>query len=392
VRRFIGGRLRPLACWACAAGLLAAASACREAISETGPVARGAQPDDPGASGRLDHPVARAVADPRRGELMIELPPRDVPGGGEHHHEAMVQTPLAVIIVPASGAVHGMRVEIVDQLGRQLPSAMLHHLNLLDLDHRELFLPVQLHVLAASKETGTPSIPGRLFGLPLERGQRLVAYAMLHNPTATAHPAVRVRLVLFYTPERRWWRPWPLFHAYPWSMDVMFPFGHPPGGIKAFDLPPGRSERSWEGRPAIAGKILAMGGHTHDHAVSLELTDVTTGEVIWRVTPHKDDAGRVTGIPVRRFYRWNRVGLPITPDHTYRVTVVYDNPTGRHLTDGGMGVVGGLFIPDRGQGWPAADTTDVVYRQDLHNTYGGEVGLTIQRNPLPGETLLRASP
>jgi hypothetical protein len=114
--------------------------------------------------------------------------------------------------------------------------------------------------------------------------------------------------------------------------------------------------------------------------------------VIWRVTPHKDDAGRVTGIPVRRFYRWNRLGLPVTPEHTYRVTVVYDNPTGRHMTDGGMGVVGGLFIPDRGQGWPVADTTDVVYRQDLHNTYGGEVGMMIQRHPEGGKRLFHASP
>jgi hypothetical protein len=284
-----------------------------------------------------------------------------------------------VIVVPASGSIHGFHVEIVDADGRRLPNTMLHHLNVCDLEHRELFLPIELHVLAASKETGSPSIPGHVFGLPLQRGQRLVTYAMLHNTTPIAHPGVRVRLVLSYMPERQFWRPWPLFRGYPWVMDVMFPFGHPPGGIKAFDLPPGRSVRSWEARPAIPGKIVGVGGHAHDYAVRLELTDATTGEVIWRVAPNTDGAGHVTSIPFGRFYRWNRLGVHITPEHTYRVTVVYENPTGRVLHDGGMGVVAGLFIPDRGHAWPPADTTDATYRQDLNNTYGGDVGMTIQR-------------
>jgi hypothetical protein len=151
-------------------------------------------------------------------------------------------------------------------------------------------------------------------------------------------------------------------------MDVQFPLGRRPGGSKAFDLPPGRTERHWESSPAVPGTILGMGGHLHDHGVSLEVKDVTTGEILWHVEPVKDARDQVTSIPLVLFYRWYRLGIRITPDHTYRLTAVYENPTGRMLRDGGMGAVAGLFVPDRGATWPAVDPADSVYRADLDDT------------------------
>src|SRR2546422_6505746 len=41
---------------------------------------------------------------------------------------------------------------VVDLAGRRLPQAMLHHFNLSDPERRELFLPIGLHIMAASKE------------------------------------------------------------------------------------------------------------------------------------------------------------------------------------------------------------------------------------------------
>src|SRR3989442_477469 len=79
-----------------------------------------------------------------------------------------------------------------------------------------------------------------LFGVPLKRGEHVVASAMVENLTATAYPRARVRLVMSFTPAGR---PWPLFSASPWQMDVAFPVGD-----KSFALPPGRSSRSYEGR------------------------------------------------------------------------------------------------------------------------------------------------
>ncbi len=309
-------------------------------------------------------PPAAVLVDVAAHRLVIELPPVDVPAahGGV---EAMVGLPLCKVLVPVDASLHSAQVEVLDVEGRLLPQKMLHHFNLSDPDHRELFLPIGLHLLAASRETPKITVPRLLFGLPLTRGQRLIAGAMLANSSAVAYHAVRVRLVLRYV---RGGLPWPLYRTYPWAIDVQYPLGRPPTGSKAFDLAPGRTERFWEGSPAISGTILGLGGHLHDYGVSLELKDMTTGKVLWHGAPETDGAGRVITFPLARFYNWRRLGVHVTPEHRYRLTAVYENPTGRPIRDGGMGAVAGLFVPDRGATWPAVDPTDTLYQQDQEAT------------------------
>lgn len=299
----------------------------------------------------------RISADPKRGELVIELPPVDLPAGAAHH--AISQPPVTTGELPVDGAVYGLRAEAVDASGRILPSELIHHFNLIDPDHRELFLPIARRMAAAGPETGEPKVPWLLFGLPFHRGEHVIASAMLHNPTATAYQGVRTRLILYYTPASR---PWPIWEAYPWQLDVAFPVGD-----KAFDLPPGRSERAYEGSPAVPGTIVVIGGHLHEFGVTIEMTDVTTGELIWRGAPVRDSAQRFLTIPIGKLYSWNRLGAHIVPEHRYRVTAVYENPTGQVIPGGGMGVVGGLFLPDKGVRWPGANVHDPLYQADLRH-------------------------
>src|SRR5205823_1468512 len=82
-----------------------------------------------------------------------------------------------------------------------------------------LCLPIGLHLLAASKETPAITVPRLLFGLPLARGQRLIAGAMLANTSDVAYRRVHVRLVLHYVPGGL---PWPLYRTYPWAIDVQY--------------------------------------------------------------------------------------------------------------------------------------------------------------------------
>ena len=86
--------------------------------------------------------------------------------------------------------------------------------------------------------------------------------------------------------------------------------------------------------------------------------------MLWRGQPITDGP-RVVTFPLARFYNWHRLGLRIVPTHRYRLSAVYENPTGRVIRDGGMGAVAGLFVPDHGTVWPAVDTSDVFYQQDL---------------------------
>jgi len=305
------------------------------------------------------------------GELQIEFPPIDVPGRHEGHdaHGGMVRLPVHRVDVPVSGSFHRFQVEVLDSAGHTLPPDRLHHLILFDPDHRELFAPLVQRVLGAGKETGAVSLPKMLFGMPLRRGQRLILSGMLTNPDSAPLRSARLRLVLGYVAAGN---PWPLRQVYPMTLDVAWPLGGE-GGSKAFDLPPGRLTRSWEGSPAIAGTIIAVGGHVHDHAVSLELRDLTRDEVLWEGEPITDSTGHVVGMERGLFFRWHRLGIHVVPDHRYRITAVYDNPTGATIRDGGMASVSGLFVPD--VPWPRLDPTDTLYLRDLHNVLRNMEGL-----------------
>jgi hypothetical protein len=313
-------------------------------------------------------PPATTQVDQVEGLLTIELPLVEIPGNG------MLRTPVHRAEVPFDVSLHGFRVEVVSESGVVLPQDRLHHFNLTDPDRRELFAPLPLHIMAASKETPpSPSVPSLLIGMPLPAGRRYIAYAMLANPEDHA-VKLRARLVFNYI---RPGRVFPLIRAYPWVMDVMFPLGGE-GGRKDFDLPPGRSSRSWESSPAVPGTIIGLGGHLHDLATAIELRDVTSGEIVWRQEPVRDENGKILSLPTEKLYRWYRLGIHIEPSHVYRVTVFYDNPTGEMIPYGGMGAVAGLFRPDAGVRWPGVDRDDPVYRvyvdNILRNMQGLEMG------------------
>lgn len=309
-------------------------------------------------------PLAKTELRLDRDELIIALPAIEVPARG------MVRVPVHRARIPEELRASGFRVEVRDEAGRLLPADRLHHFNLTDPDRRELFTGLPLHTMAASKETGAPAVPSLLLGMPLAPGDRYLASSMLANPEARA---IRMQVQLVLIARRPGWL-FPLFDVYPWVMDVKFPNGGE-GGRKDFDLPPGKSSHRWESRPALPGTIIGMGGHVHDYATALEFTDVTTGEVLWRGVPERDADGKVTRLEPVRFYRWNRLGIRIEPTHRYRVTVHYDNPTGRVLRYGGMGAVAGLFRPDRGYQWPQVDPTDPVYLIDIDNLLRNMAGM-----------------
>lgn len=309
----------------------------------------------------LTLPSAQLTVHPERREMVLELAAVDLPAGGGHegHHGAMGLPPVALAEMPFDAAIHAFRAEIVDGDGRPLPTELLHHFNVVDPDHRELFLPISQRLLAAGKETGEMRLPWLLFGSTLPRGTRMVANAMLHNPTGTDHRGVRARLVIEYVPGGR---PWPVFQGYPFQLDVLFPWGD-----KSFDLPPGPSSRSFEASPALPGVVVGLGGHLHEYATRIAFENVTTGEVIWQAEPLLDSAGMVVAVPVGRLYGWTRLGARLEPAQRYRVTVHYRNPTADTIRAGGMGVIGGLFVPDDASRWPVADTTDALYQNDLRH-------------------------
>lgn len=297
----------------------------------------------------------RATVDSSASMLTLEVGPiRLGPAGAD----AMAVTPPRALALPIDGWLRGVSVDVVDGMGRLLPRALLHHMNLIAPERRDLFSPIMLRVGAAGPETAPIELP-RMLGYRVRRGDSLLVTAMLENPGAAALNDVRVRVRLAYTRADAWLAPVGVFPLY---MDVM-----PPAGVHAYDLPVGRSERSWEGRPAMRGRILALGGHLHRYGVELRFADVTANELLWAAVPVRDPSGEVRSIPSESFL--GRLGIPIRPDHTYRLTAVYENPTGRVIPDGAMGALGGVFQPAPGATWPAVSRADSQYRLDLRVTY-----------------------
>src|SRR5258708_12719098 len=111
---------------------------------------------------------------------------------------------------------------------------------------------------------------------------------------------------------------------YPFYMDVM-----PPAGSHSFDLPEGRSERFWEGSPAIGGRILGISGHMHKYGVALRLEDRTNGSVIWEGKPGLDEKGEVMAVPIKPFGETFDLGLQ--HNHPYPLTQLSSNTTATHI-------------------------------------------------------------
>jgi hypothetical protein len=126
------------------------------------------------------------------------------------------------------------------------------------------------------------------------------------------------------------------------------------------------SEHSQEWRPAIGGRVLALGGHLHDGGVSVRLEDVARGELLWTGQAEYDASGALTGVSRSVFAR----GFRMDPEREYRITATYDNPSDVAIP-GAMGHVAGLFLPDDIEDMPPADRLHPAYLADLYGKIGG---------------------
>ncbi len=305
--------------------------------------------------------VATRIEDqPDRKQLAILIGPVDLPAmdmshGNHDDISMMVLPPVATVTIPKDVYLHGFDFDVVDAEGKVVPRQVVHHLNLIDPGHRELFLPISQRVGAIGGETGAQdlgTVAKYIVGMPLKQGQQVVVSLMLHNPTGKDIKGATVRYYWKYLPGGR---PWPLLGLQPFQMDVSFP-----AGDKSFDIPPGESSKSWEGKPSVPGRVMVIGGHLHELATSLRFEDVTNNRLIWEGKPHTDEEGNVNHLAIGYLYK--TFGAKVQPENTYRVSVTYVNPTADTLKGGGMGVVAGVFLP--GDEWPATNLSDSLYVLD----------------------------
>lgn len=292
----------------------------------------------------------RTVHDAGERVVRVQAGPFDLPAA---HEAGALQVVRGTAALPASGWFHGFRVRVLDGNGAELPSSLIHHVNLLLPGRRDLFTPGLYRLAAAGTETAPIELPWPL-GIALERGESMLVVVMLHNATHAPVSDATVELLLEYRPFGR-----PHVRVETLYLDAV----EHGLGSHGWDLPPGYSQRSWQGSPAVPGRILALGGHLHRYGTRIRLEDVTKRRILWDGVAERGPDGVVLSVGRDSFL--GRLGIPLDTAHTYRVTAFYENPTGRTIPDGAMGTIAGVFKPDRRAEWPAAEPRDPFYRRDL---------------------------
>jgi hypothetical protein len=255
--------------------------------------------------------------------------------------------------MPVAGWIRGFEWHVEDEKGAVLPNSFLHHVNLIDPARRELFGSSPLRVIAAGSETPGFHLPPVL-GYPIDPNTQFMVVAMFANPTNVNHSRAYLRLRINYS-QAEWA---PRLNIFPFYLDAMGLIGE-----KSFDVPPGKTTRSWEAEPATDVRILGMGGHAHDYVHALTLTDATTGAQLYSAKLGIDPSGKLLSVS-RKYVFW-RGGVKLQKGHRYRITVEYDNPTNQPTEHGGMGVIAGFAAGQRD--WPLVNPTERDYLTDVTN-------------------------
>lgn len=264
---------------------------------------------------------------------------------------------------PVDGWIRGARVEVADAGGAPLSPRLLHHVNVINFDRRQLLHPALERVYAAGQETRPVSLPATV-GVPVTAGMDFALLAAF-DP-ATMQAGSRIRVIISWSPTNQVPRP---LDVYPLLLDA----GFQPGQTPAYDLPPGRTERTLEFVMPVSGRVLVAGGHLHDYGVELRLTDIERNEAVFTLEAVTDSAGRMRHIPLSVPGVIGR-GRPLEAGRHYRLTVVYHNPTGKVIPAGAMGEMVLLFAPDDPGVALRVDRSQPEIIADVKSLSGLEVG------------------
>jgi hypothetical protein len=307
----------------------------------------------------MDMSASAVQVDSARREIRIVAGPfRIAAMAHESDDMMMMDTPVLRVSWPVNGWVRGYSVQLCDgdaSRGAELAHGMVHHVGLANYSRRELLYPMVERLMAVGKETPRVSLPSGV-GVPLARGDTLGLYSAFHDVDGKTVEHAYVIVTL----------PWiPAGHSHP--IDVMPFFADANcvvGGTSAWDLPPGRSEKSSEFTMPLGGSILALGGHVHDYARSVRLEDAENGKVLVRLDTKLTSDGHLVALG-KRVFGFHEEGLPLLANHRYRVVAEYDNPTGHVLKQGGMASMAGAFVPDDVRQWPRLDPLNADVKRDI---------------------------
>ena len=300
-------------------------------------------------------PQIQIAVDSARGEVIITAGPYDLPNMPADMAEMHHGSPQVLRFDwPVDGGLRGVNLSMHDEAGNKLPRSVIHHLIAVNFDRRQIVYQMVERLFGWGKETDPIMLPSGV-GVPLAKGQHLGVYAMWHNDSGHDIHNAYLKMTLAYIPKARLQNP-----VYPMYVDV----NNHIGGVTTFDVPPGKSTRSYEFEFPLSGRLIGIGGHLHDYGVAVRFEDAVTGKVLVRLKSDRDDKGEISKVG-RFIWGFHEEALPIEANHKYRVVAEYDNTTGKTIPQGGMGHINGVFSPDNIADWPVLDLSNPLIQRDI---------------------------
>ena len=223
---------------------------------------------------------------------------------------------------------------LVDADGNEVPRRVLHHTAFWNENRVDFLCPnKEEHVFGAGSEmTNWIQVPGYC-----KKGDEIRVETVVHNPTGTSYENVFLEVRIPYQeadapgpPARK--------SYYPAWIDAKS------CGDSSYDLKPGKNIKEGVTALKYSGVLLGVGGHMHDYAKRIVLEDVSRKETVAALDAKVDSQGQLLGIPTVTFF--DKGGYKLAAGDVVKTSASYDNPTGKMLRDGAMGIVVGYFVPD----------------------------------------------
>jgi hypothetical protein len=287
----------------------------------------------------MHHAVARGVTldaqvDVAAHTVTLRIGPMTLPA--HTSHMKMPQPPDLVWEVPLDGWLLAYHPKLVDTGGNAVPGTVLHHVAFWNENRADFLCPnKEEHIFGAGSEmTDWAEVPG--YGYRVRKGTKIRIETMMYNPTATSYDKAYLEVAIPFEeiPGDASARA-PRKNVYPAWMDVAS------CGNSGYDLPAGKSEKDGTVTVKYAGVLLGVGGHMHDYGKQIVLRDLSRKEVVATLDAQADAQGHLESVPVKLFVQDG--GYKLAAGDVLTISATYDNPTGKTLRDGAMGIAVGYF-------------------------------------------------
>ncbi len=290
--------------------------------------------------GSMHHAVAKGVTlqtkqDAVAHTITLREGPINLPANTSHMK--MPQPPDLHWTIPMNASLLAYSPRLVDANGNEVPGHVLHHTAFWNENRADFLCPnKEEHIFGAGSEmTNWIQIPG--YGYRVQKGDKIRIETMVYNPTGTSYKNVFLEVRIPYQEADAPGPPAPKSY-YPAWIDAKS------CGDSSYDLKPGKNIKEGVVALKYSGVLLGVGGHMHDYAERIVLEDVSRKETVAALDAKVDSQGRLLGMPTVIFF--DKGGYKLAVGDVLKTSATYDNPTGKLLRDGAMGIVVGYFVPD----------------------------------------------